>query len=404
LELKETLNIIHVKEQKLTKGDLQRGIQIIEENAAILGTSDGFDQLSKKLGINSTSIFAKRSEAKLSTILLQDKHTKSQSYLELRNLREQEKVEKLKAIEEEFSRIKALTDERSKHINQLKQKAQKNQKQALIKEENNSKELELFKAEREKKLIEMKENFKKQQELRLAEKIKTDRELRKLSQGPLLYKSLNEKYNIAAETENLKKKKEVLANLRDLYKPIDFKKIEEEQMEKVEMVRQHNEDKRKQLAELQKQNEESYDFRKFNTKYITRVLEQDMDKQELEEQKEEYKRSLHQKMRSYNDTVKEKYGPVVSKSKQLELENRKKSLEVPAKEKYKPNHNVLSDREQERKRQIYLERMEVYNKLPKKLTSTPTVTKISNGPIDYLKEFRSSYGSQERILRDRGRQ
>ena len=111
--------------------------------------------------------------------------------------------------------------------------------------------------------------------------------------------------------------------------------------------------------------------------------------------------SLHQKMRSYNETVKRKYGPVVSKSKASEIVRRKKSLEVPAREKYRPKNDILSD--QEKKKQIYLERMKYYDQqhMSKKHSSTPNLVQKQE-PIDYLREFRSKNESQERVVRDRG--
>lgn len=63
---------------------------------------------------------------------------------------------------------------------------------------------------------------------------------------------MNEKYTMSVESDNLQKRKEVLASLRDLYKPIDFKQIEIEQQQKEELIREKNEEKRKQLLEWQK--------------------------------------------------------------------------------------------------------------------------------------------------------
>lgn len=57
---------------------------------------------------------------------------------------------------------------------------------------------------------------------------------------------------MSVESDNLQKRKEVLASLRDLYKPIDFKQIEIEQQQKEELIREKNEEKRKQLLEWQK--------------------------------------------------------------------------------------------------------------------------------------------------------
>lgn len=149
-------------------------------------------------------------------------------------------------------------------------------------------------------------------------------------------------------------------------------KIEEEHKEKEELIRQQNEEKKRQLIEWQKQNEQSYDYKKYNSRYITKVIEGELDRQEEEEQKAEFRKSLHHKMRSYNETVKKKYGPVVSRTKKEEVERRKQSLEIPAKEKYKPGNDIMSD--QEKRKQIYEERMIAYQKYQKKQASTPSIS------------------------------
>lgn len=150
-----------------------------------------------------------------------------------------------------------------------------------------------------------------------------------------LYETLNEQYNKSIESDHLLRKKEVLASLRDLYKPIDFKKIEEEQKQKEDLVKEKNEEKRKQLLEWQKKNEESYDFKKFNSRYSSKILEDENNKQEIERNKEEHKRTLHQKMKSYNQVIKQNYAPIVSRIKQNEVDQRRRSLEMPPREKYK---------------------------------------------------------------------
>ena len=146
---------------------------------------------------------------------------------------------------------------------------------------------------------------------------------------------MNEHYRKSVELDNLQKKKEVLASLRDLYKPIDFKKIEEEQKLKEDKIREKNEENKRILIEMQKKNEENYDFKKYSTAYTNRVLDEENEKLENEQKIEEYKRNLHLKMKSYNDSTKLNYAPVVSTKKQEEVHRRMQSLEMPAKEKYK---------------------------------------------------------------------
>lgn len=206
--LKETLNLIHVKDTKLIKRDLERGIKIIEDNTVALAESDGFKTVGKKIGIDSNSIFASRSQAKFMPITFADSQNKarSQSYLELKNMREQEKADKLKQIQENYEKIKMLNQTRSERIGKMKNKIQQKEQKMKEKEEIESENLEKWKEERATKIKEMKENMKRQQEERLMQKRKTDLEVQKLKQGPLLYKSINEKFQSTVEAENLKKK------------------------------------------------------------------------------------------------------------------------------------------------------------------------------------------------------
>lgn len=402
-DLKETLNLIHVRETKLIKRDLERGIKIIEENKNILGLSNGFQDIGKKIGIDSNSIFSARSDNKLTPVILGGGSlSKSQSYLELKHIREQEKQEKLKLIEENYEKIRALNQSRSERIQKLKAKAEKKAKKIEQKQESESDALSQWKEERNIKIKEMKDALKKQQEERIKQNRISNREIEKLKTGPLLYKSINEKFSLSIEAENLAKKKEALAQIRALHQPMDYKKIHEEQLLREELIKQQNEEKRKQLVEWQKQNEQSYDFKKFNNRYITRILEEDEDKRVEENEREEFKKSLHQKMLSYNDTIKRKYAPIVSRTKKEEVEKRKKSLEIPAREKYRPQNNILSD--QDKKKKIYLERMEFYNKQTlnkNKTSSTPSIS-TKTEKIDYLKDLRPRNDSLENI-RDRGK-
>ena len=87
--------------------------------------------------------------------------------------------------------------------------------------------------------------------------------------------------------------------------------------------------------EWQKKNQESYDFKKYNSRYITRVLDEENNKLEIERNKEDHKKTLHQKMKSYNQSIKETCAPIVSKVKQEEVHQRRRSLEMLPREKYK---------------------------------------------------------------------
>mmetsp|Transcript_38006 Transcript_38006/g.37503 ORF Transcript_38006/g.37503 Transcript_38006/m.37503 type:complete len:165 (+) Transcript_38006:313-807(+) len=109
-----------------------------------------------------------------------------------------------------------------------------------------------------------------------------------------------------------------------------------------------------------------------------------MEREEAEVEKEENRRAYHSKIKSYSDTIKNKFGPKISRKKQEEIKIRRQSLEMPAKERYRPKA-LLSDTEERKK--IYKQRMKVYKSLPRKKNFTPQIPQHDKG-IDYLQELR----------------
>lgn len=381
-DLKETLNLLHVKESKLIKRDLEKGLKIIDENSQALGSSDGFEKVGKKLGIDNKSLYAVRSESKLTPgFYISKKNAKS--YSEIKQERDSELNEKLRQIEHNYEKIKQIEDERNQKIEWMKARAKNKEIKLKQKEESELEKQQRWKEKRAQKAKELQEKAKEIKMQKAKENKKHDKEVVKILKSKPLYVEIDEKFRNSIESENLQKKKQVLASLRNLYQPLDFKKIEEEQREKEDMIKEKQEERRKQLIEWQKKNEETYDFRKFTSRYTERILEEDQHRLLSEQQKEEYKKTLHQKMKSYHDSIKTKYAPIVSRRNQEEIQKRKMSLEMPARLKIRQKA-ALSSSEKQR---IYEERMKAYQKRQKQQTSTPQQPKHTKS-IDYLRELR----------------
>lgn len=90
--LKDTLSLIYAKETKLIKRDLERNIKTIEDNAQILGTSDGFKFVGKQIGFDDDKLIIKRGNSKFTPTM--ESKSKSMSYSQLREMRNQELEEK----------------------------------------------------------------------------------------------------------------------------------------------------------------------------------------------------------------------------------------------------------------------------------------------------------------------
>ena len=117
-DLKETLSLVYAKESKLIKRDLDRNIKIINENIHILGSSDGFKLVGQQLGFDNDKMITNRKEPILTPHLIQK--NKSCSYIQLKEMRNQEKEEKNKLIEQGFLKVKQIEESRNAKINWMK--------------------------------------------------------------------------------------------------------------------------------------------------------------------------------------------------------------------------------------------------------------------------------------------
>lgn len=387
--LRETLNLIHMKETELIKRDLEREIKTIDDSSNALGSSDGFSRIGKKLGLSQSSIFASKSQSNISQLLSKNGNRHIYSYSQLKEQRKQEEGDGIQKVEEAYKRIKKIETKRDENILKMKEKVKVKETKLKKLEELALQKYDDFKEKKEELMKKKKEQVKG----RAKERILREKELRAVMKKKPKFEEINDNFNSTLETNTLQKKKQALATLRKFHQPIDFRQVEEEQLKKEMQLRERNDQYRLKLAEKIKKNGEDYDQTKLSTRYYERAIEENQERIEQENKKETYKKTLNSKMKSYSYSIKDKFIPEVSHKKQEELRRRKQSLEISAKEKYKSR---VFESDNEKRKKIYTERMRVYKSVPnrEKMNQTPTIQKHAK-IVDYLREFRESKKSKK---------
>lgn len=152
-----------------------------------------------------------------------------------------------------------------------------------------------------------------------------------------------------------------------------------------EIIRQNNEKKKQELIQKLKEQEESYNPKQFQSKYLDRVIENELLTKEQKIEEEERLREYHEKMKEYDETIKRKYGPVTSRKKQEELEKIKKELAMNPRDKVRRSSPLIhSDKED--LREIALKRKQIFEwKNPLK-PPTPAPKKEFER-VNFLREF-----------------
>eukprot|EP00347_Sterkiella_histriomuscorum_P011753 403371232 len=172
-------------------------------------------------------------------------------------------------------------------------------------------------------------------------------EQKKVNKNPL-FKQIEYKFKDQEDSE-IEKRKKHLQSLRELHQPIErselyehSRKMEEIVKEKIEW-RKHERRNRQQNA--------SYDYSKYQSKFLEKVLEQDAQVLEEKERLEKEKQKMLEQREVYDKYVKEMHWPKISEKKKLELEQLKASLKTPVLMKKSPRsqygHNSYKDNEVE---------------------------------------------------------
>jgi hypothetical protein len=131
---------------------------------------------------------------------------------------------------------------------------------------------------------------------------------------------MEEDYKEKIEFSGLERKKKVLASLRDLHQPLNMELIENEQKKYEEIINQNKEQRKQEMLQKLKENEQSYDYKKFHSSYMERVIENELLQKEKLVENEERRKEYQNKMREYDEVIKKKYKPLTSKRKHQELE------------------------------------------------------------------------------------
>jgi hypothetical protein len=152
---------------------------------------------------------------------------------------------------------------------------------------------------------------------------------------------MEEEYHDKIEFSGLEKKKRILASLRDLHQPLNMEKIEEEQKKYGDIIKQKNEQKKLELIQKLRENHESYDYHKFHGKYMEKVIENEILNKEQAMDKEERRMEYRNKMKDYDEIIKQKYKPITSRRKVEELEKVKAELTMNPRDKIRRSSPVI---------------------------------------------------------------
>jgi hypothetical protein len=317
------MNQLYVNDPSMGKKDLQKNLKILNDNIDVMGTTDGFQKIEKQIGLNdkllqkSSTVSALRPMKDMEPFL-----NKRQTYDDKKKKLDEEHDQKIQNAHELMEKLKEEKKQRKERMKEIKMKRKNN------KDKREEKRLKKMEEEEEKK---RKENEDRQKEVE--EKIKKIEEDRKRKIDEMIentkkiekpmFRSIEKQYKNKVLMPNLEQKKKALASIRDLHRPIRIDEIRDHKKKIDEIIDQ----KRREHEENMPKDDFSY--KKYETNWIQMVKENDMQKKEVDQQKEGEKRELYEKMKSYGDMVKEMHWPSVSKKKALEMQLLKQSLKHP---------------------------------------------------------------------------
>eukprot|EP00347_Sterkiella_histriomuscorum_P021530 403333656 len=146
-----------------------------------------------------------------------------------------------------------------------------------------------------------------------------------------LYIEMEQKFKLSIESEELKKRKMILQQIRQFKKPIQREEFEEHQQKYDDEKERLLEEKQKlrQQRMLEQERQMSTDLEKLQTKTYQEVALIDLQKKEEEETKEEMKKLLIEKKESYARYVREMHLPPKNKAKEQELQEMITALKHP---------------------------------------------------------------------------
>ena len=168
--------------------------------------------------------------------------------------------------------------------------------------------------------------------------------------------------------------------------------IEQEQKKYEEIVREKNAKKRQELIQKLKENEQTYNYSKYKTKYLKQVIEDEIMKKEQQIMKSEKRQQYREKCKEFDDYVKEKYKPITSLKKQDEINKIKEELMMNPKEKVRRLSPMIHS-DKDGLTAIAKKRREIFQWENSLKPPTPP-PKREFEKIDYLKEFQTKRESE----------
>lgn len=367
-----------------TKTMISQNLAELSKNHENFNVSAGYKGIEEVLGQEKIEILTK--EKQMQDTLMKSRADPIPTYTERKKQIQQENEIKMKDTQNLIEKVtKTRIEIKQKQKHQMAEK-QKLDAQLAEKQE---KELKKQNEEREKlkeqKLKEIEDKRRKIEEAKEKQSLQTKEYLKKYNVNKPRYIELEERYNENNRLSYLEQKKRMLASVRDLHQPLNMERIEQEQAKYEEIIRENNAKKRQELIQKLKEYEQTYDYRKYKTKYIDKVIEDEIINKEKYNSTKEQAREWRDKLKEYDEIVKQKYAPVPSKRKQIEIEQIKHELTMSPRDKYRRSSPIMqSDKEDmhaiaEKRRKIF----EWKNPL-KPPTPVPKREFIT---IDYLKEF-----------------
>ncbi|CDW82839.1 UNKNOWN [Stylonychia lemnae] len=339
-EFIEAINNFAVKEA-LPKTFIQQKIKIVEDNEWLLGNKEGDKIVEERVGIMLS--------------INQKKFVGVQHFIEDNNYEDPDD-KKLQTIKEKLKerQQKELDEKQQEEVQRLLFKL-KEEKRAR-KEKRRREKLEKLKEDQRMQEVESKRKIKhdqdeiEQKRKRISEsisKMKEDREKAfhslyedqstKVISQPL-YKKLEYRYKDLEDSE-IEKRKKHLQSLRELHQPIDRSDILEHSRKMEEIVREKVEERKRDR--MQRYQNASYDYSKYQSKFLDKVLEQDQQVMIEKEKKDQERLKVLEQREVYDKYVKEMHWPKVSEKKKSELEILKLSLKTPVLKKKSPRSSVL---------------------------------------------------------------
>ena len=125
----------------------------------------------------------------------------------------------------------------------------------------------------------------------------------------------------------LEQKKNELDKIRNFYRPIKRKELDDHEKNFFKELKMKEDEKRFKREEMQK-SMQPYDPSRFETKLLKEILEKEKEDKLKQEEDARFIRQKAEKMENYAKLVKTMHKPQISMKKRKEIQNLKKSIEV----------------------------------------------------------------------------